>query len=99
MSVFIETNVAPAVAAGLRDFLRRPVNREAIVKDAVANCEPALFEPEKSAREVRVLVGLMTYELFYNQLGGPSVRFTAGKTQSFVDWISERFRRPPWMLD
>jgi DNA-binding transcriptional LysR family regulator len=29
----------------------------------------------------------------------PSVRFTAGKTRSFVDWISERFRRPPWMLD
>jgi hypothetical protein len=44
MSVFIQTNVAPGVAAGNRDFLRRPVNRDAIVKDAVANCEPALFE-------------------------------------------------------
>ena len=43
MRVFIETNVAPGVSAGLGDFLRRPVNREAIVKDAVANCEPDLM--------------------------------------------------------
>jgi DNA-binding transcriptional LysR family regulator len=33
------------------------------------------------------------------QIIRPSVRFTAGKTRSFVDWISERFRRPPWMLN
>jgi hypothetical protein len=43
MRVFIETNVAPGVAAGLTDFLRRPVNREAIVKDAVANCATDLM--------------------------------------------------------
>jgi DNA-binding transcriptional LysR family regulator len=72
----------------------------AISGAGIVMCSDWLAAPERAdGKLVSILTDWTVEGEGAIQIIRPSVRFTAGKTRSFVDWISERFRRPPWMLN
>jgi len=63
----------------------------------IVMCSDWLAAHKRSAGLVPILTDWSVEGEGNVHLVRPSARFTAGKTRSFVDWISEKLKQPPWM--
>jgi DNA-binding transcriptional LysR family regulator len=63
----------------------------------IVMCSDWLAAHERSAGLVPILTDWSVEGEGNVHLIRPSARFTAAKTRSFVDWISEKLKQPPWI--
>ncbi len=71
----------------------------ALAGTGIVMCSDWLAAPERAAGRLEPILTDWTVEGEGSvHLVRPSARFTAGKTSSLVDWISERLKQPPWNI-
>jgi DNA-binding transcriptional LysR family regulator len=65
----------------------------------IVMCSDWLAAPERAAGHLKPVLTDWSVEGEGSiHVVRPSARLTAAKTRSFVDWISERLKQPPWMV-